>query len=167
MSCCLHGYPWPSLATFPYCSSFPAGLLDYISYLHIAAVCMFERVVLLLLGHKKGSIEVHHLWARLLRFQQCPTCLVCLTWIIFVMGGRWPYSWCFVGCCHQDLFNIAHNILVELPSSFSSHFVSVQVVHPYSSIDTTAAWKKLRFIFISQVWFPYDLYLIDSCLCLR
>ena len=44
--------------------------------------------------------------------QQCPACLVCLTWIVFVMGGRWPYSWCFVGCCHQDLFNIALNILV-------------------------------------------------------
>ena len=32
-----------------------------------------------------------------LLLQQCPTCLVCLTWILFVMGGRWPYSWCFVG----------------------------------------------------------------------
>ena len=40
--------------------------------------------------------------------QQCPACLVLLTWIVFVMGGRWPYSWCLVGCCHQDLFNIAH-----------------------------------------------------------
>ena len=38
--------------------------------------------------------------------QQCPACLVCLTCIVFVMGGRWPYSWCLVGCCHQDLFNI-------------------------------------------------------------
>ena len=82
-----------------------------------------------------------------LLLQQCPACLVRLTWIVFVMGGRWPYSWCFVGCCYQDLFNIACNILVLLPSSFfSSCFVSVQVVHPYSSIDTTAAWKKLRFI---------------------
>ena len=25
----------------------------------------------------------------------------------FKMGGRWPYSWCLVGCCRQDLFNIA------------------------------------------------------------
>ena len=25
--------------------------------------------------------------------QQCPACLVRLTWIVFVMGGRWPYSW--------------------------------------------------------------------------
>ena len=24
-------------------------------------------------------------------------CLVHLTWIVFVMGGRWPYTWCF-GC---------------------------------------------------------------------
>ena len=47
-----------------------------------------------------------------LLLQQCPECLVRLTWIVFVMGGRWPYSWCFVGCCCQDLFNIARNILV-------------------------------------------------------
>ena len=33
-----------------------------------------------------------------------------------------------------------------LSSFFSSRLVGVQVVHPYSSIDTTAAWKKLRFI---------------------
>ena len=39
--------------------------------------------------------------------QQCPACLVRLTWIVFVMGGRWPYSWCLVGCCLQDLFTIA------------------------------------------------------------
>ena len=29
---------------------------------------------------------------------------------------------------------------------FSIRLVSVHVVHLYSSIDTTAAWKKLRFI---------------------
>ena len=82
-----------------------------------------------------------------LLLQQCPACLVHLTWIVFVMGGRWPYSWCLVGCCHQDLFNIAHNILVKLLSSFfSSHFVSIQVVHPYSSINMTVAWKKLLFL---------------------
>ena len=43
---------------------------------------------------------------------QWPAYLVRLTWIVFVMGGRWPYSWCLVGCCRQDLFNIARNILV-------------------------------------------------------
>ena len=29
-----------------------------------------------------------------LLLQQCPACLVRLTWIVFVIGGRWPYSWC-------------------------------------------------------------------------
>ena len=47
-----------------------------------------------------------------LLLQQCHAYLVCLIWIVFMMGGRWPYSWCFVGCCCQDLFNIACNILV-------------------------------------------------------
>ena len=82
-----------------------------------------------------------------LLLQQCPACLVRLGWIVFVKGGWWPYCWCLVGYCRQYLFNIARNILVELSSSFfSSRLVSVQVVHPYSSIDTTATWKKLRFI---------------------
>ena len=26
-----------------------------------------------------------------LLLQQCPACLVCLTWIVFEVGGRWPY----------------------------------------------------------------------------
>ena len=47
-----------------------------------------------------------------LLLQQCPACLVRLTWIVFVIGGRWPYSWWLVGCCCQDLFRIARSILV-------------------------------------------------------
>ena len=43
-----------------------------------------------------------------LLLQQCPACLVRLTWIVFVIGGRWPYSWFLVGCCRQDLFKIAY-----------------------------------------------------------
>ena len=42
---------------------------------------------------------------------QCPAYLVRLACIVFVMGGRWPYSWYLVGCCRQDLFNIARSIL--------------------------------------------------------
>ena len=99
-----------------------------------------------------------------LLLSQCPACLVRLTWIVFVMGGRWPYSWCFVGCCRQDLFNIARSILLKLPSSFfSSRLVSVQVVHLYSSINTTAAWKKLCFILSVRS----DFHMINSCPCLR
>ena len=47
-----------------------------------------------------------------LLLQQCPACLVRLTCIVFVMGGKWPYSWCLVGCCRQDLFNnVGHGYL--------------------------------------------------------
>ena len=45
-----------------------------------------------------------------LLLQQCPACLVRLTWIVFVIGGRWPYSWCLVGCCRQDLLRIARSM---------------------------------------------------------
>ena len=47
-----------------------------------------------------------------LLLQQCPACLVRLTWIVFLIEGRWPYSWCLVGCSRQDLFRIARNIRV-------------------------------------------------------
>ena len=57
MSCRQHGYPWPSLATSPYHSSPPAGLLDYIPCPHIAAVCKFGLVVLLLLGQHVISLH--------------------------------------------------------------------------------------------------------------
>ena len=64
MSCRLHGYPWPFLAIPPYCSSLLAGPQYYIPYPHRATICRFELVVLLLLGHVKGSIAVYLLWAR-------------------------------------------------------------------------------------------------------
>ena len=101
-----------SLSTSPYHSSPLAGLQVYIPYHHIAAVYMFELVVLLLNGHMRGSTGVHHLRARPCFPSSSPACLVRLAWIVFVIGGRWPYSWCLVGCCYQDLFNIALNILV-------------------------------------------------------
>ena len=32
-----------------------------------------------------------------LLLQQCPACLIRLIWIVFVKGGRWPYSCCICG----------------------------------------------------------------------
>ena len=73
---------------------------------------MFKLAVLLLLGPYVGVHRSTSLMSSSLLLQQCPACLVCLTWIVFVMGSWWPYSWCFVGCCLQDLFNIACSNLV-------------------------------------------------------
>ena len=49
-----------------------------------------------------------------LLLQQGPAYLVHLTLIVFVMGGRWPYSYIFVGCCLQDFLNIARNIITVM-----------------------------------------------------
>ena len=62
----------------------------------------FEEVLMILL-----------LTSSSLLLQQCLACLVRLTLIVFVMGGRRPNSCCFVGCCLQDLFNAAHSFLVQ------------------------------------------------------
>ena len=51
-----------------------------------------------------------------LLLQQCPACLVRLTWILYVVGGKWSYSWCLVGFCRQDLFDIARNIWKTIKS---------------------------------------------------
>ena len=72
-------YPWPSLATPPYGLSLPAGPQGYTPYPH-----RFERVTLLLLGHMKGSIGAHHLWAHL----YFSSSLVRLTLIVFMMRGK-------------------------------------------------------------------------------
>ena len=71
------GYTWPSLATPPNRSLLPVGPQGYTLYPHRAAVCRFEQAVLLLHGHVKGSIGVHHLWACLQYF-----------WEYFFKAGR-------------------------------------------------------------------------------
>ena len=99
-----------------------------------------------------------------LLLQQCPACLVRLTWIVFVMGGRWHTVGAFMGYCLQDLFEIApqHSCVVAV-KLFSIRLVSVHVVHPYSSMDTTAAWMKLLFILSVRFDFHMTVSLIDSC----
>ena len=100
MSRCQHGSPWPSPATDLYRPSLPVGLQGYILYQHRAVVCRFKLVILPFLVHVKGSTGVCH--SLVAYFSKCPACLVRLTWIVFVMGGKWPYSCCFVGCCLQE-----------------------------------------------------------------
>ena len=104
-----HEYFWPSLATPPYRPLLLEGLPGYIQYLHRAAVSIFELDVLHLFDSVKRSTSSS------LLLQQCPACLVRLILIVFMMGGRWPDSCCFVGCCLRDLFNIARSIQVFSP----------------------------------------------------
>ena len=113
---------------------------------HPTLACSFEGV------HKGTS-----LLSSPILLQQCPACLARLIWMVFEMDGRYPYSCCSVGCCLQDLFNTARSILVQLLECFLCMCLfSVNVVHPYSRSDATAAWKKTVLYFIWQVWLPYD-----------
>ena len=63
---------------------------------------------------------------------------------VFMMGGRWPYTWCFVGCCHQDLFNIARSIR-QLHKNAVSNIEQVLAATPPQSTNYTAtnlpSWK--------------------------
>ena len=68
---------------------------------------------------------------------------------------------CFVGCCFLDLFNTAPSILVQFSFSFFSiRLVSVPVVHTYSRIDTTTAWKILHLILSDKSDFHMIKYLL-------
>ena len=142
-----------------------AGLPGYTLCPYTAVVDKFKLVVLHLCVYAMWSIKERRIWVRLCFFSRCPECLVRLIWMAFEMDDMWPYSCCFVGCCFQDLFNIARSIIVQLPSSFFyMRLVSVHVVHPYSSMDTTTARKKFRFILSDRYDFHLTYWLLP---CLR
>ena len=79
----------------------------------------------------------------------------------FGMGGKWPYSCCFMGWCFQDLFKTACSILVWFLSSFFSICpLSVHVVHPYRDNNTAQLGKDPCFILSDRS----DFHIIDNLL---
>ena len=121
----------------------PFSIVHFFQQVFRATSCICTG--LLYVGYSWSSRSTSLMSSSLLH-QQCHACLIRLTWIVLGIGSKWPYSTCFDGGL-QDLFNNARSILVKFPSSFFSiRLVSVHVVHPYWSIDTT--WKKLHFIVI-------------------
>ena len=82
-------------------------------------------------------------WSPLL--QRCPLCLFRLTCIVSVMGSRTTATLSGVASRTSSVLRAAF-LCNCCQAIFSVRLVSVHVVHPYTSIDTTAAWEKLRFI---------------------
>ena len=142
MSSRWRGFPWLSQAIRLNRPSRSAGLPNYILCPYRAHV----DVLASLPTPARPCEGVHRRMSRMsssLLLQQCSICLVRRILAVLEMGC----SGCFVGYCFQDLFHIARNILVQLPSNFfSMRFVSVYLVHPYSSRYTTARWKKMCLI---------------------
>ena len=140
----------------------PVGLQVYILYRHRAVVCRSWRGVLLCLSMWGGPQEYvtyeftstspavsHMSGSNSDNFRDG------------VVGGC-TTAFCWV---LQDLFNIClqHSCVVAVKLflyAFSSRPCSASIqrhLHDY-------CFKKKAFYFISQVWFPYDLYSLDSCL---
>ena len=114
---------------------------------------MFLLVSQHLLVRVKESIRQLRLCVR-------PYCTSCSSYLVLEKGGKWPYSCCFMWCCFQDLINMARSIFVQFSSSFFFiRLVSIQVVHQYSSIDTTDVCKKMRFDLSDK---RSDFHLIDN-----
>ena len=132
-----------------------AGLPGYILHPHKAAVLAgrptFARPC-------EGVHGRRSLMSSSLLLQQCPACLIRLIWMVFEMGGRWPYICCFVGCCFQDLFNIARSILVQLLSCFFSIRLSASIWCIHKAVWTRPLLgKKLCFILSDRS----DFHMID------
>ena len=70
-----------------------------------------------------------------LLFPQCPTCLVRLILIVFVMGGRWPYSCCFVGCCNINMKSKSFGSL-DIKSLFTNLPVDECIKHLIDLLKT-------------------------------
>ena len=94
--------------------------------------CMYVLVGRPALAHP--YVGVHRstsLMSSSLLLQQCPACLARLTWIVFVMGGRWPYSWCLWGVAARTCLILLATFLCScrLASSPAVLLVSKWCIH--------------------------------------
>ena len=76
--------------------------------------------------------------------QQCPACLVRLTLIVFVMGGWWPYSWCFMGCC-PDIFSFTDKMFRDVTTTQCSSTCAI----PPNEIETRQTFTSVRHLSLS------------------
>ena len=171
ISCRLYGYPWPSLATSPYrfiASGRSSGLHPVSSH----SCCMYVRA-----GRPAFAwpyVGVHRrksLMSSSLLLQQCPACLVRLTWIAFVMGGR--YSWCLVGCCCHDIGRLKEKAYDISPQTSTIEYlklyeISNQVIKFIKeAMKKIGNWNRQREAKPEQMWKSKEAFSwkTNSCYC--
>ena len=146
-----HRFPWLLFSIFHYHPSLHVSPVSYILRPHRADIrfCCWPTLARPCIGVHKRTL----LMSSSLLLLQCPPCR--FTQIVFEMGSEWPYSCCFVGRVASRI--CLREFVIFLCSSrqvfFSIHFVSVHIVHSYSSTDTATAWKKSRFIWTERLGF--------------
>ena len=95
-----------------------------------------------------------------LLLQQCPACLVRLTWIVFMIGGKWPYSWCLVGCCRQDLcvcVSLCVCVCVCVCISGVSHAHLYRRIHVRTNTHIHAHTHTHTYIYIYKTFLQHSL----------
>ena len=112
-----------------------------------------------------------------LLLQQCPACLVRLTWIDFVIGGRWPYSWCLVGCRYIYIIHflsvIINSFLVVITIirySRKKHLIIIFFLLHLMMVITTRnkfimtprKWLFSFYIYIKSFFFSVGVFLIPN-----
>ena len=104
-----------------------------------------------------------------LLLHQCPACLVRLTLIVFVMGSRWPYSWCFVTMItftiilrlaefYSIIFRIYIPNIVEQRMNFktSKNKVSFIAWDIFFEMSNFTVFLDLTIFTIPSAWAGYD-----------
>ena len=144
-------------------SSLPAGPQGYTPYPHRATVCRCELVTLPFLGHVVGVHWSTWLMSSSLLLQQCPACLVRQTLIVFVMGGRWPYSCCFVGCCSRTCSILLEEFLCSCRLAFSPSLSLASTWCIHIAVSILPLLGRNCISFYRAGWLPYYRLAIDSC----
>ena len=155
MLCHQHGSSWPYPATLLYHPSLPVGLQGYILYRHSC----YNKVLAGCLVFARPCEGVHRstsLMSSPLLLQQCPACLVHLTLIVIVMGGKWPYSCCFVGC--DSAINWLWELFIKPANKiFARHVLSTHTQKEEETIDEyiqelLLLAKECNFQAVDAVW---------------
>ena len=122
-----HRFLWFSLTIGPYQPSHLVSPLDSTHSLYKTDECKFLLVGQHWCVHAKESTIECCLWL----CQQCQACLARLSWMVREMGDKWPYNFCFVECCFQELlkkhtasscsFHLAFSRSVSLECKWCNH----------------------------------------------
>ena len=94
-----------------------------------------------------------------LLLQQCPACLVRITWIVLVIGSRWSYSCCFVGVASRICSTQLTAFLCNCHQTFSPYVLLASMWCIHIAVSTRPLLEKKLCIILSV---RSDFHMTDS-----